>query len=59
MATLEVKASSAPRAPRALAHAVLLIAGAALLALPLYLLAVRGQALLLDLASLSQRVFCF
>jgi hypothetical protein len=39
---------------RALAIAiVLLLAGA------LYLIAVRGEALLADLSALSQRVFCF
>lgn len=30
-----------------------------LLASALYLVAVRGQALLLDLAAFSQRIFCF
>ena len=36
----------------ALAAAALLLAGA------LYLLAVRGEALLLDLSALGQRIFC-
>jgi hypothetical protein len=44
-----------PGPVRALLFAVL----AAVLAGALYLIAVRGEALLFDLTALSQRVFCF
>jgi hypothetical protein len=60
MATREVTAARSARglAP-VLWRIAWLVAVAALLAVPLYLLAVRGEALLLDLQSLSQRVLCF
>jgi hypothetical protein len=38
---------------------VLIVSLGALLAGAVYLVAVRGEALLLDLSALSQRVFCF
>jgi hypothetical protein len=44
--------------PRALRTALLAVLGA-LLAGAAYLLAVRGEALMLDLAAVSQRIFCF
>jgi len=49
------RSDSMPRALRTSLLAVLsvLLAGAA------YLLAVRGDALILDLAAVSQRIFCF
>jgi hypothetical protein len=37
----------------------LLAAGGAVLLGALYLISVRGEALLLDLSALSQRMFCF
>jgi hypothetical protein len=46
------------RMPRALRTALLAVLGA-LLAGAAYLLAVRGEALMLDLAAVSQRIFCF
>ncbi|HEU0062204.1 MAG TPA: hypothetical protein VFR19_20155 [Hyphomicrobiaceae bacterium] len=46
------------RMPRALLTALLALLGA-LLAGAAYLLSVRGEALLLDLAAMSQRIFCF
>lgn len=51
----EARAQSMPGPVRALLFAVL----AAVLAGALYLIAVRGEALLFDLTALSQRVFCF
>ena len=42
----------------ALAHAVLAAAGAICLG-ALYLIAVRGEALLVDLTALGARIFCF
>jgi len=44
--------------PRAL-RAWLLVVFGTLLAGAAYLLAVRGEALILDLAAVSQRIFCF
>jgi hypothetical protein len=44
--------------PAAQRHAVLGAVGLAL-AGALYLIAVRGEALLVDLSALSQRIFCF
>ncbi|NJO23819.1 MAG: hypothetical protein HC868_13950 [Sphingomonadales bacterium] len=44
--------------PGAARFAVLGVVGLAL-AGALYLIAVRGQALLVDLSALSQRIFCF
>jgi hypothetical protein len=44
--------------PLAVRAVVLALVGA-LLAGALYLISIRGDALLLDLSSLSQRVFCF
>ncbi len=44
--------------PRAVRYALVGIV-AALLGSALYLVAVRGQALLVDLSALSQRIFCF
>jgi len=41
------------------ARRALLVALAAVLAGAIYLIAVRGEALLLDLTALSQRMFCF
>jgi hypothetical protein len=41
------------------ARRVLIVSLGALLAGAVYLVAVRGEALLLDLSALSQRVFCF
>jgi len=46
------------RMPRALLTSLLVALGA-LLAGAAYLLAVRGEALILDLAAVSQRIFCF
>ena len=46
------------RMPRALRTALLAGLGA-LLAGAAYLLAVRGEALILDLGAVSQRIFCF
>ena len=46
------------RMPRALLTALLALLGA-LLAGAAYLLSVRGEALILDLAAMSQRIFCF
>jgi hypothetical protein len=46
------------RMPRALRTALLAVLGA-LLAGAAYLLAVRGEALMLDLGAVSQRIFCF
>jgi hypothetical protein len=50
--------AGSPGMPRALATS-LLLALAALLAGAAYLLVVRGEALILDLAAVSQRIFCF
>ena len=46
------------RMPAAARFAVLGVVGLALIG-ALYLIAVRGQALLVDLSALSQRIFCF
>jgi hypothetical protein len=46
------------RMPRALLTALLALLGT-LLAGAAYLLSVRGEALILDLAAMSQRIFCF
>lgn len=46
------------RMPAAVRFGVLGAVGA-VLAGALYLIAVRGQALLVDLSALSQRIFCF
>jgi hypothetical protein len=46
------------RMPRGLRRLLLVLLGA-LLAGASYLLAVRGEALILDLAAVSQRIFCF
>ena len=50
--------SDRPLLPAGVRGALLAVLGV-LLASAIYLVAVRGQALLLDLAALSQRVFCF
>jgi hypothetical protein len=52
------RAGSAQRMPRGLRRLLLVQLGV-LLAGASYLLAVRGEALLLDLAAVSQRIFCF
>jgi hypothetical protein len=44
--------------PRGLRYALAALVGL-LLTGALYLIAVRGQALLVDLTALSQRIFCF
>jgi hypothetical protein len=44
--------------PRVLRSSLIIVLGA-LLAGAAYLLAVRGEALILDLAAVSQRLFCF
>lgn len=46
------------RMPGAARLAVLGVVGLVLIG-ALYLIAVRGQALLVDLSALSQRIFCF
>ena len=46
------------RMPAGVRHAVLGVVGA-VFASALYLIAVRGEALLVDLSALSQRIFCF
>lgn len=46
------------RMPAGARLAVLGVVGAVLIG-ALYLIAVRGQALLVDLSALSQRIFCF
>jgi hypothetical protein len=51
-------AGSAQRMPRGLRRLLLALLGV-LLAGASYLLVVRGEALLLDLAAVSQRIFCF
>jgi hypothetical protein len=52
------RAGSAARMPRGLRRLLLALLGV-LLASASYLLAVRGEALILDLAAVSQRLFCF
>jgi hypothetical protein len=52
------RAGGAERMPRGLRRLLLALLGV-LLAGASYLLAVRGEALLLDLAAVSQRIFCF
>jgi hypothetical protein len=52
------RAGSAERMPRGLRRLLLALLGV-LLASASYLLAVRGEALILDLAAVSQRLFCF
>ena len=51
-------AGSAQRMPRGVRRLLLALLGA-LVAGAAYLLSVRGEALLLDLAAVSQRIFCF
>jgi hypothetical protein len=46
------------RMPRALRTGLLAVLGALLVGAA-YLLAVRGEALILDLGAVSQRIFCF
>jgi hypothetical protein len=52
------KDTGRPLLPTGVRRALLAAVGL-LLASAVYLVAVRGQALLLDLSALSQRVFCF
>jgi hypothetical protein len=49
----------APQAMPAVARWVALAAAGLLFASVLYLVSVRGEALLLDLSALGQRIFCF
>jgi hypothetical protein len=53
------EARPARQATPAVVRGALIAFVAALLAGALYLISVRGEALLLDLSTLSQRVFCF
>jgi hypothetical protein len=55
---LHARTRSRSLLPRKVRYAVL-AAVAAVLGGALYLLSVRGEALLVDLAGLSQRIFCF
>jgi hypothetical protein len=52
------RAARSERMPRVLRSSLIIVLGA-LLAGAAYLLAVRGEALILDLAAVSQRLFCF
>ena len=52
------RAPRGERMPRVLRTSLITVLGA-LLAGAAYLLAVRGEALILDLAAVSQRLFCF
>ena len=56
--TMAARAGRAERMPRGLRRLLLTLLGV-LLAGASYLLAVRGEALILDLAAVSQRLFCF
>ena len=57
-AALARAGSPAERMPRRLRHLLLALLGL-LLAGASYLLSARGEALILDLAAVSQRIFCF
>ena len=60
MARTETEASASGRqAMPAAVRWLVLGAAAVVLAGALYLISVRGEALLLDLSALSQRMFCF
>ena len=55
---IEARTTGRQAMPAAVRWLVLATAGA-VLAGALYLISVRGEALLLDLSALSQRMFCF
>ena len=57
-AAQEVSAKTPERMPRAVRLGLLLVLGG-LVTSAVYLLAVRGEALLVDLAALGERLWCF
>jgi len=56
--TQEVSAEAPERMPRAVRTGLVLVLGG-LVTSAVYLLAVRGEALLVDLAALGERLWCF